>query len=72
MHHLLKIARDCGIPLTSEQEDFLLEVTAYNIKARYPDYKQSFVRKATRDYTASKLELIKEMQQWIKSHVTEE
>ncbi|WP_028324870.1 HEPN domain-containing protein [Desulfatirhabdium butyrativorans] len=72
VHHLLKIARDCGIMLTGEQEDFLLEVTAYNTKARYPDYKQSFARKATRDYTSSKLERIKEMQLWIKSHVSEQ
>ena len=69
IHHLLKIARDCGLYLIDEQEDFLLEVTAYNLKGRYPDYKQSFARKATRDFTATRIEQIKEMQQWLKAQV---
>ncbi|MFH7320147.1 HEPN domain-containing protein [Desulfurivibrio sp. D14AmB] len=66
IHHLLKIARDCKLSLTDDQQDFLLEVTTYNLKARYPDYKQSFARKATREFTATRIERIKEMQQWLK------
>jgi len=69
VHHLLKIARDCGLSLTSDQEDFLLEVTTYNLKGRYPDYKQSFSRKATREFTANRIEQIKETQQWLKEQV---
>jgi len=55
--------------LTSDQEDFLLEVTTYNLKGRYPDYKQSFSRKATREFTANRIEQIKETQQWLKEQV---
>lgn len=66
-HHLLKIARDCDLALTDEQDDFLLEVTTYNLKGRYPDYKQSFAHKATRDFTATRIEKIKEVQQWLKA-----
>lgn len=69
IHHLLKIARDCGLQVTSDQEDFLLEVTTYNLKGRYPDYKQSFARKATREFTANRIKQIKEMQQWLKEKV---
>jgi len=66
VHHLLKIARDCGLELAVEQEDFLLEVTTYNLKGRYPDYKQSFSRKATREFTSDRIEKIREIQQWLK------
>ncbi|RJX30595.1 MAG: HEPN domain-containing protein [Desulfurivibrio sp.] len=69
IHHLLKIARDCGLQLTSDQEDFLLEVTTYNLKGRYPDYKQSFSRKATGEFTAKRIAQIQEMQQWLKQQV---
>ncbi len=68
-HHLLKLARDCKLPLTEGQEDFLLEATTYNLKGRYPDYKQSFARKATRDFTTTRIEHIKETQQWLKQQV---
>jgi HEPN domain-containing protein len=70
IHHLLKLARDCGLQLTNEQEDFLLEVTAYNLKGRYPDYKQSFQRKATMEFTSERIARIKEMRQWLREQVT--
>lgn len=69
VHHLLKIARDCRLQLTGDQEDFLLEATTYNLKGRYPDYKQSFSRKATGEFTANRIEKIKETQQWLKEQV---
>lgn len=70
VHHLLKIARDSQLPLTEKQEQFLLEVTTYNLKGRYPDYKQVFSRKATREFTVNRVEQIKEMQLWLKKQIT--
>jgi hypothetical protein len=69
VHNLLKIARDCGLQLTIEQEDFLLEVTTYNLKGRYPDYKLSFHRKATVEFTTGKIDRIREMRQWLKEQL---
>lgn len=69
IHHLLKIAKDAGLQLSVEQESFLLEVTTYNIKTRYPDYKQRFARKATRDFTLAKVDQIKEMRQWLRQQL---
>lgn len=68
-HHLLKIARECNLQLTGDQEDFLLEATTYNLKGRYPDYKQSFSRKATSDFTEKRIEQIRETQLWLKQQV---
>lgn len=69
IHHLLKIAKDAGLQLSVHQENFLLEVTTYNIKARYPDYKQRFARKATREFTQAKMKQIKEIRQWLKQQL---
>lgn len=69
-HHLLKIARECNLQLTDIQEDFLLEVTTYNLKGRYPDYKQSFSRKATREFTTVRIGKIRDTQLWLKQQVT--
>lgn len=69
IHHLLKIARDCNLLLTPKHEDFLLEVTTYNLKGRYPDYKQAFSRKATPEFCVNRIEQIKEQQQWLKEQL---
>lgn len=70
IHNLVKIARDSGLKLTEDQENFLLEVTAYNIKARYPDYKRSFYSKATMEFTTVRIEKIEEMRKWLKEHLS--
>ncbi|MFH0726973.1 MAG: HEPN domain-containing protein [Pseudomonadota bacterium] len=70
IHNLLKIARDCDLKLSNEKEDFLLEVTAFNIKGRYPDYKQRFHRKATVEFTSERIERIKEIREWLKEKLT--
>jgi len=70
IHNLLRIARTCGLQMSGTQEEFLLEVTAYNIKARYPDYKKSFQRKANEEFTLDKIARIEEMQKWLKEIIT--
>lgn len=65
IHNLLKLARESGLELTDTQEEFLLEVTAYNIKGRYPDYKKEFQQIATAAYTKERLKDVKEFAQWL-------
>jgi predicted RNA-binding protein Jag len=57
--------------MSGTQEEFLLEVTAYNIKARYPDYKKSFQRKANEEFTLDKIARIEEIQKWLKEIITD-
>ena len=47
-HDLNKIAQRSGLLLTEAQKDFLDEVTTFNIKARYPDYRNRFYKKASK------------------------
>lgn len=65
IHNLLKIAEDAHIDLTEEQKDYLLEVTTFNIKARYPDYKFKFYKRADREFTTRYIASIKELRQWL-------
>ena len=50
IHHLLKIAESANLELSEDQKNFLLEVTTFNLEARYPDYKNRFYKKATREF----------------------
>jgi len=65
-HNLVKLAHDSDVKLTEEQENFLFEVTTYNLKGRYPDYKQSFYKKATMEFTSNRIKQIEEMQECLK------
>ena len=68
-HHLLKLAREAGLAADNEQEDFLLEVTTYNIRGRYPDFKHAMQNKATPEYTLERISRIKEIRQWLSSMI---
>lgn len=66
IHDLTKIADLSGLVLTKEQEDFLDEVTEFNIKARYHDHRQKFYKKATKEFAQRYIISIKEFRSWLK------
>lgn len=49
-HNLVRLIKFTDIDLSDELEDYLDEITTYNIEARYDDYKLSFYKKATKEY----------------------
>ena len=65
IHDLTKIADKANLLLSERQKDFLDEVTTFNIKARYPDYKKRFYRKATKEFTEIYVIQIREFRQWL-------
>lgn len=66
IHNLLRLAEKCGLELTDDQKLFIVTVTAFNINARYDDYKMSFQQKCTPEFTATWIENLKINRQWIK------
>src|SRR3989339_785867 len=66
IHNLLRLAEKCNLKLTEDQKLFLVTVTAFNINARYDDYKMSFQQKCTPEYTVTWIENLKTNRQWIK------
>ncbi|HCC69055.1 MAG TPA: DNA-binding protein [Nitrospiraceae bacterium] len=69
LHDLEKLAKHSTIPLTSEQKRLLIQITNFNIEARYPDEKRSFRKKCTEDFTKEMLNKIEEVFQWLKSMI---
>ena len=65
IHNLAEIAHRASLELTLEQKTILDELTTFNLRARYPDYKNRFYKKADRQYTESHLMNIREMRKWI-------
>jgi HEPN domain-containing protein len=68
-HNLIKLAESTGIVLNADQKFFLDEVNDFNLEVRYPEYKGEFYKKCTKNFAEPYFLGIKEMVQWIKSHL---
>jgi len=66
IHNLLWLAEKCNLDLSDNQRLFFVTVTAFNINARYDDYKMSFQKKCTPEFTSIWIENLKNNRQWIK------
>ena len=68
-HNLVRLAE---LSLTNPSKDlvsFLIEVTAFNIEARYPDEKMAFYKKATLKYTKQYLNKTTEVFECLKKEL---
>lgn len=66
IHNLLRLAEKSDLVLTDDLKKKLITVTAFNINARYDDYKMSFKNLCTPDFTDEWIEIIKEIRLWIR------
>ena len=66
IHNLLRLAEISGIELTEDQKLFFATVTAFNINSRYNDYKMSFKKQCTLEYTTDWINQLKTRRAWIK------
>jgi HEPN domain-containing protein len=66
IHDLLRIAKKIGIEMNEEQMDIFDEITTFNIKARYDDYKQSFRNVCNSEFVKQKVSMIKEVRECLK------
>ncbi len=69
IHNLLKLAREAGVVLDEARTEALITVTAFNIEARYPDLKRAFRQMCTPEYTRRQMMMIKELFEWLRSHL---
>ncbi len=68
-HNLLRLAQEAHMEITEDQKRTLIRITAFNLEARYPDYKKEFRKKCTLQFTATELRKIKEVFSWLKSNL---
>lgn len=71
-HDLTKISKKSGLVITEEQNDLLDAVTAFNIRARYPDYKGEFHKKATKKFTECYIKQIRDFRQWLLKQIKDQ
>ncbi|MEX2592605.1 MAG: HEPN domain-containing protein [Anditalea sp.] len=71
IHNLLRLAEKSQIELNEENKIFFITVTAFNINARYDDYKMSFHKRCTPEYTAQWIKKLNEKRLWIKELIRE-
>ncbi|HEY3389509.1 MAG TPA: HEPN domain-containing protein [Prolixibacteraceae bacterium] len=69
IHNLLRLAEKCNLVLNEENRLFFATVTAFNINARYDDYKMSFQRTCTPEFSEIWIEQLRSKRLWIKELV---
>ena len=68
-HDLLYLAEKVQLQLTNEQKILLDTITKFNLEARYDDYKESFRKNCTNEYTTEQIRNIKEVREWLKNQL---
>ena len=66
IHDLRRIAEKSNLSLTEEQQIQLDSITRFNIRTRYDDYKQSFYKLCTIEFTNEWITKINKCRLWIK------
>jgi HEPN domain-containing protein len=66
IHNLLRLAEKAEMSLTDDIKKQLVTITAFNINARYDDYKMSFKKKCTTEFTEEWIDKLKELRTWMK------
>lgn len=69
IHNLVLLADRSNLILTNEQKDILREITSFNINARYADYKLTFYKKCTKEYSLKKKKDIEDIRLWLKKQI---
>jgi HEPN domain-containing protein len=66
-HNLLRLAEKAGIEIDDDQRTFYATLTGFNINARYDDYKLTFYKLCTKEFSEKWIEKIQWQRLWIKS-----
>lgn len=69
IHNLIRLAEKTTLTLFDEQKQLLGEINRFNIEVRYPDYKHTFYKLCTKEFTEEYFTKIKDMYQWLLSQM---
>ena len=67
IHDLIRLAEKANIVLDEQQKDLMDTISAFNLQARYDDYKMEFYDKCTEDFAEKWIDIIKGLREWIKT-----
>ena len=64
-HDLLRLAKMIDVELPNGYDEWLDEITTFNLNARYDDYKQSFHKLCTVDFFNEWIDKIETLRLWL-------
>ncbi len=64
-HDLLRLASSLGLELDSVKEDWLDQITTFNLNVRYDSYKQEFYNHCTKEFAIEWKSKIEELREWL-------
>jgi HEPN domain-containing protein len=64
-HDLLRLANKIDIELPAEYDEWLDTITTFNLNTRYDDYKQSFYKLCTYEFTSEWIDKIETLRKWL-------
>lgn len=67
-HRLVYLVKISGVLCDEKQLDLLSEITTFNIKGRYDDYKNKFYKTATKEYAEKYLKEAEQIILWLKEN----
>jgi len=64
-HDLLRLIIKTGVELPTGYDEWFDKITTFNLNARYDDYKQSFYKLCTSEFTNTWIANIEKLRQWL-------
>lgn len=61
----MRLSKKTGLAITEETEEWLDDISTFNLNARYDNYKQDFYRLCTKEFTEIWIERIEKLRQWL-------
>jgi len=68
-HDLLRLTSTLGLELDSVKEEWLDQITTFNINARYDSYKQEFYKLCTKEFAIEWATKIEELREWLRNQL---
>ena len=68
-HDLLRLANKIDLKLSEEYEEWLDEITTFNLNARYDNYKQDFYQLCTKEFADIWLNRVETIRLWLRKQL---
>lgn len=68
-HDLLRLSSNIGLELDSVKEEWLDQITTFNLNARYDSYQQEFYKLCTKEFAFEWKSKIEELRKWLRSQL---
>lgn len=69
MHNLYVLAQKLSLPIDDTLKEQLLEITTFNVSARYDNEKYKFYKKATKEYSTTWIQIGKTIMNMLSSRI---